>query len=132
MIELNLPGILAATLSGMILGALWYSPLLFGKAWMQAIGKTPETLGRPTGPMIGSIFASLLSACGVAILFSLAGVASLSVAVGVGLVLGLLIVFPALLSDNLFCRWGTKLLMIQSGYRVMSVVLMSLALYFVR
>ena len=54
------------------------------------------------------------------------------VAVGVGLVLGLLIVFPALLSDNLFCRWGTKLLMIQSGYRVMSVVLMSLALYFVR
>jgi Protein of unknown function (DUF1761) len=82
--------------------------------------------------MIGSIFASFLSACGVAILFSLAGVASLSVAVGIGLVLGLLIVFPALLSDNLFCRWGAKLLMIQSGYRVVSVVLMSLALYFVR
>ena len=27
-----------------ILGALWYSPLLFAKPWMRALGKTQEEL----------------------------------------------------------------------------------------
>ena len=40
----NLIGILVATLIGMVLGAIWYSPMLFGKQWMKSIGKTPETL----------------------------------------------------------------------------------------
>ena len=127
----NLPGILVAALAGMFLGALWYSPLLFGKAWMRAIGKTPETLGLPTGPMIGSMIASVLSAVGVSLIFFLIGVDSLDVALGVGMILGLLIIFPALLSDNLFCGWGSRLLLIQSGYRVLSVVLMSLVMQLV-
>ena len=127
----NLPGILVAALAGMFLGALWYSPLLFGKAWMRAIGKTPETLGLPTGPMIGSMIASVLSAVGVSLIFFLIGVDSLDVALGVGMILGLLIIFPALLSDNLFCGWGSRLLLIQSGYRVLSVVVMSLVMQLV-
>jgi len=131
MTELNITGILVATVAGMILGALWYSPLLFGNAWMKCIGKTPDTLGKPTVPMIGSVIASLLSATGVALVFSLIEVSSLPVAIGTGLILGLLIIFPALLSDNLFCGWGAKLLVIQSGYRATSVILMSLAMYYV-
>ena len=112
----------------MALGALWYSPLLFGEKWMQSIGKTPDTLGSSTLPMIGSVAASLMTAIGVAIIMSLTGVSSLSAGFGVGLTLGVLIVFPALLSDNLFCGWGNQLLLIQSGYRVLSILLMSLVL----
>ena len=41
----NWPAILAATVAGMLLGALWYSPLLFGKAWMRALGKTEAEVG---------------------------------------------------------------------------------------
>ena len=37
------------------LGALWYSPVLFGKQWMQRVGKPPETLGSSTLPMAGSV-----------------------------------------------------------------------------
>jgi len=131
MIELNLLGILVATITGMVLGALWYSPVLFQRQWMAGIGKTPETLGSQTAAMIGSIVASLLSAIGVSLLFTLCGIASLSGAVSLGAILGLFIIFPALLSDNLFCGWGTPLLMIQSGYRVLSVLLMSVAIYYV-
>lgn len=94
-------------------------------------GKTRETLGSPTLPMIGSVFASLLSAIGVALLHSWIGVDSFTLSLGLGLALGLLIIFPALLSDNLFCDWGWDLLFIQSGYRVLSVVLMSLAIYWI-
>lgn len=127
---LSVFGIIAATVVGMVLGALWYSPLLFGNLWMKAIGKTPDTLGSATGPMIGSVVACFMKALGVAILFKLIGVDSLSMAVGVGLILGLLFIFPAMLSDSLFCGWGTPLLLIQSGYRALSVVLMSIAMCF--
>ena len=131
MIELNLLEILAATVIGMVLGALWYSPILFGNAWMKCIGKTPETLGNPTIAMTGSIFASLLTAVGISLIFSIVNTTDLSTAIGIGAILGLLIIFPALLSDSLFCGWGNQLLMIQSGYRVISVFLMSLAVYFI-
>ena len=124
--DLNMIGIIASTFIGMILGALWYSPLLFGSQWMLAIGKTPQTIGSTTGPIIGSIFANLLTAIGVSIIFALVGVDTLSTGVGVGLILGFLVVFPAMLSDNLFCGWGSRLLLIQSGYRLLSILLMSL------
>lgn len=129
---LNIVGILAATFIGMVLGALWYSPLLFGKQWMESIGKTPETLGSATGPMVGSVIASLMTAIGISIIysFSLIEVGSLSQGIVFGLTLGVLIIFPAMLSDSLFCGWGNRLLIIQSGYRVVSVLLMSVALIY--
>lgn len=36
--KINYLAIVAATLSTFVLGALWYSPLLFGKAWMRVNG----------------------------------------------------------------------------------------------
>ncbi|MDG2090191.1 MAG: DUF1761 domain-containing protein [Gammaproteobacteria bacterium] len=128
---LNILGVIVATFIGMILGALWYSPVLFGKQWMNCIGKTPESLGSATGPMIGSIIASLMTAIGISLIFSLIAVESLSQGITVGLTLGVLIIFPAMLSDSLFCGWGNRLLIIQSGYRVISVLLMSIALVYI-
>ena len=123
--------VLAGTVVGMVLGAIWYSSMAFGPAWMASIGKTPDTLGSPTLPMIGSVVASLLSALGVALLSAGLGIASLAQALCLGLTLGLLIVFPALLSDNLFCGWGGKLLLIQSGYRVLAITLMAVAMFYI-
>jgi hypothetical protein len=34
--QINYLGVLVAALSTFILGGLWYSPMLFGKAWMRA------------------------------------------------------------------------------------------------
>jgi len=131
MIELNWLGIAIATLVAMALGAFWYSPIAFGTLWMKSIGKTPETLGSQTLPMIGGVAANLLTAVGVAVLFSLLCVSSLQMALCVGVILGFFIIFPALLSDNLFCGWGSKLLMIQVGYRATVVILMSLVMHYV-
>lgn len=90
MLEVNMLGILLATLAGMLLGAIWYSPLLFGSAWMKCIGKSPETLGSTTVPMLGSIIASLLTAIGIALLFSMIGPTDLRTALIAGVILGLL------------------------------------------
>ncbi len=43
-ISFNYLSILVATVSTFLLGGLWYSPVLFGRAWMQEMGFTDETL----------------------------------------------------------------------------------------
>lgn len=40
----NYLAILTATVSTFMLGGLWYSPLMFGRAWMQEMGFTDESI----------------------------------------------------------------------------------------
>lgn len=42
--DLNLVPVIIAGVINMILGALWYSPLVTGKLWMRSMGKTEEEL----------------------------------------------------------------------------------------
>jgi hypothetical protein len=128
--DLSVIAILGATILGMFLGALWYSPLLFGHQWQRSIGKTQDDLGNMTGPMIGSIIANLITAIGLTFLFSIVPIADIYAAITLGLLLGLFIIFPALLSDNLFCGWGISLLLIQSGYRILTVLFMSILIFY--
>jgi hypothetical protein len=130
-VELGLIDTLAAAASGMILGTVWYSMSVFGQKWLQALGKTPQTMADPTVPMIGAVITCLLTALGMALLHSLIGISSFADAALLGLLVGILIIFPAMLSDNLFCGWGTTLLLIQGGYRVVTVLVMSVVLFLV-
>jgi hypothetical protein len=51
--DVNVLSILVATISAFVLGGLWYSPLLFGKAWQKANGfgegEPPAAGGRVFG-----------------------------------------------------------------------------------
>jgi hypothetical protein len=47
----NLWALLVATLVRMIVGMLWYSPLLFRKPWLRLSGTTPE-LEKEVGPKL--------------------------------------------------------------------------------
>jgi hypothetical protein len=67
MMMLNYVAILAAAVAAWIVGAVWYTVL--GKAWMSALGWTPEQIAAaraarrmPIGPMILSFFAELIMA----------------------------------------------------------------------
>ena len=42
MMPLNMWAVLGGGVLAMIIGALWYSPLLFAKSWMSAVGLTEE------------------------------------------------------------------------------------------
>lgn len=53
MIEINYPLVLIATFAQFILGALWYSPILFGKTWMKIMENTdsPEQMKKKSKAM---------------------------------------------------------------------------------
>lgn len=61
---MNLVPLIAAAIAGVAAGAIWYSPYLFGRAWMKSVGLTEQS-ARKRGmalPMISSIVAALLLA----------------------------------------------------------------------
>ena len=41
---INIWAVLVATAVYFVIGSLWYSPSLLGKAWLKSIGKTQEEL----------------------------------------------------------------------------------------
>ena len=42
--NVNIVAVLIAALLTFVLGAFWYSPILFARQWMQAQGYTPEKI----------------------------------------------------------------------------------------
>jgi hypothetical protein len=44
--SINLPAVLVATIYTMVVGFLWYSPLLFAKPWMKEMGYDPNDKAR--------------------------------------------------------------------------------------
>lgn len=62
---INWLAVFAAALSAFVIGGLWYSPVLFGKIWMQANGFTVEQVAgfNKARAFVGSfIFALVMSA----------------------------------------------------------------------
>ena len=45
-VTLNYTAIIAATIAQMIIGALWYSPLMFGNIWMKLAGVKKEDISK--------------------------------------------------------------------------------------
>lgn len=58
---LNWLAIIVAAISAFVVGALWYSPVLFGKAWMRANNFTEESMkGANMGKIFGFAFLWIL------------------------------------------------------------------------
>lgn len=43
--DINLTAVLVASVAYMIIGFLWYSPMLFGKSWVKASGMNKKGMG---------------------------------------------------------------------------------------
>ena len=122
---MNWVAIIVATVVSMVLGALWFSPMVFQKPWMaMRVDKTP-----PSGnasPMLYVITAvgALVSAITLDWIIGLAGVSTLVGGALIGLYAGLGFVAPAILSDNLFNERPFKLYLIVAGFPVVGLLVM--------
>lgn len=121
--EINYLAVLAATVSAFVLGGLWYSPLLFAKAWMAAAGITPEQTRRAgMAKVFGVSFVwSLLGALVFAMFLGPAP--SLGLGIGAGFSAGLFWVAGSFAINYEFEQRPLKLLLINGGYHTIQYTL---------
>lgn len=126
MVSINYFAVLVAALIPMIIGALWYSPILFAKQWMKLIGKTEADIkkGNPTKGYIGSFLGALVMSYVLAHIVVLTNSTSISGGLQAGFWAWLGFVATTHLSMYLFENKPLKLYAINVGYYLVALPLM--------
>jgi len=120
--------VLLATLATMILGFVWYSPVLFGNFWVKQVGKNMEDMSG-SSPLT-YVWTALTALVGVFILALLLTMTS-EVSVSTGLTAGLLVgigISAKIGMNFLFEDRKLGLFLITIGYHLVSYVIAGLIL----
>ncbi len=122
-----LPVVVAAVVAFAI-GGLWYSPLLFARAWMRAHGHTDETVRRMQA-QAGRAYAvsfvcDLVMALALAILLERVGVVNVLTGVKVGALVGIGFAATTGLTANMFSDKPLTAYLIDAGYQVVFLTVM--------
>jgi len=126
--QINLWAVLAAGVASLFLGGLWYSPALFGNAWMRASGITEEKARAANmGAVMGSSFVLSLIGAAVFALF-LGPQPELGFAIGAGFSAGLCWVAGSFGINYLFEQRPLRLFFINGGYHTLQYTLIGVIL----
>jgi Protein of unknown function (DUF1761) len=123
-VDLNWIAIIVATIIPIVLGALWYSPVLFAEPWMRAVGRTREELGDASLGYLLSAIGAFLSAYVLARVVKWAEVDDLWNGALVGFFVWAGFVATVLGVTTFFAGRPRSLWAINSGYQLVSLVLM--------
>jgi hypothetical protein len=110
-----LPSLIAA-LSAFILGGLWYSPVLFGKAWQREAGLSDERLKNSNTALVFGVSFILCLIAAVAFSMVIGTEPSFFMALHSGIGVGLAWVATSLGVNYLFELKSLKLWLINAGY----------------
>jgi len=131
----NLWAVLVSALATMVIGFVWYSPLLFATPWMTLMGYDPNDkakiaeLQKSAGPSYGlALIASVLSAAVLGKLISVTHITSALYGVKMSLAVWLGFVTTVQLTNSLFARQRARLYLINTGYQLVCYVVMGVIL----
>ncbi len=128
--QINYLAVGGAALATIFIGALWYSPLLFGDRWAKAHGYSEEQLKKNFGrAFIVSLFCYVVMAFVLAVLVSYTGVST----VPQGAFLGLLVWVGFLATLGLTAQTHSQgkplsIYLIDTGYQLVYAVVMGVIL----
>jgi hypothetical protein len=120
--QINYLAVGVAALSSFLIGGLWYSPILFAKAWMREAGLSEDELGKNVGRTFGLAFAlSLLIAFNLAAFLGPDATWSWGMTAGV---LAAVWVGGSMAITYAFERRSAMLTMIDAGYHLVTYAVM--------
>ena len=127
-IQLNYWAIIAAALSTFLIGGIWYSPALFGKAWMRENGFTEESMKSANMIRIFglSFFLGLIAAVNLAMFMGPENKPLMGALWGFLAGFGWVATFVGM--HYLFERKSFKLFLINAGYSILSLTVMGIIL----
>lgn len=131
LVEINYWAVLTCGIISMIIGFVWYSPILMGRTWMEEIDKTEDEMKKGFNPFITY---GLSFVCNLFIAFSLAQMmvhSNVNTVAG-GIRLAFLcwigfIVAPMVI-NSLFEGKSFKLLLIDSGHHLIVILVFGIVL----
>ncbi len=121
--------VLVAAIVGYALGAIWYSPLLFSKPWMQLQGFKEEDLKDGWGKaMIITFITTFLTAYVLEAVIATWNITYWGHAIPITFLFGVFLYGGNQLSDSLYSRRPMKLFWITFMYRFVMILVMSIIL----
>jgi hypothetical protein len=127
----NLLAVLVSALATMVVGFVWYSPVLFARPWMVLMGYDPNDkakiaeMQKSAGPSyMLSLVASLVSAAVLGKIIVIATINSPLYGMKMGLAVWLGFVTTVQLTNSLFSRQPAKLYAINTGYQLVCFLAM--------
>jgi Protein of unknown function (DUF1761) len=129
-VSINFLAVFVAGVAYMILGALWYSPLLFGNAWMKGIGKTKEQVAKDFSPVnyILAIILSFIAAYGIARLMLWSGGNTVVDAIKISIVCGVCFVLATIGVNDVFEKRVKCLTVINILYHLVGFIVIGIIL----
>lgn len=123
-VTINFMAVLLAAASTMVVGYVWYSMPVFGKAWMKLIGKSEDDLKKGATQAYALMFVlSLLMAYVLAHFIGYANAYTLSGGAQAGFWAAIGFVVPVLGSDAIFSGKPRNLFLITAGYQVVAITI---------
>ncbi len=124
-IAINIWALVVAAVVKFLFGWLWYAPFLFGNAWAQMTGITPEKM-KPTLPkvIVGDLITSFIMAFVLVHAVRYAGATTAGEGAMVGFLNWLGFVFVATFMAVLYEKRPLKLFLINNGYLLLSLLAM--------
>jgi hypothetical protein len=121
-VGVNIIAVIVCAVVNMIVGSLWYSPVLFAKPWMQLVGIKFDEKPNP-GPLYAvTAVAALVAAFVLAEVIALTKTAGVVGGIEVGLVVAIGFVATTTLPDYIFAGRPTKLYVINVGYQFVALI----------
>ena len=127
----NLWAVLVSALATMVVGFVWYSPLLFARPWTILMGYDPDDkaklaeMQKSAGPSyMLSLVASLASAAVLGKIIAVATINTPLYGMKVGLAVWLGFVTTVQFTNALFSRQRNKLYLINTGYQLVCYLVM--------
>jgi uncharacterized protein DUF1761 len=128
---INFWAVLSAAIASMILGFLWYSPLLFAKPWMRLMGvdsndkaKLAE-MQKDAGKLYAiSFLASVVAAVVLGKFINITSVNTIPYGMKVGFAVWVGFVATVQLTGSLFSKQPTLLFVINTGYQLVCYLAM--------
>jgi len=121
----NLLAVLVAAVASMVVGFLWYSPLLFATPWIKLMGYDPndkskmEEMRKGAGKLYAiSFICSSVAALVLGRIIHIAAMHTVLHGVKIGVAVWLGFVTTVQLTDALFGRKPFKLYLINTGYQL--------------
>ena len=126
---INFFAVLVAAIAAMVIGSLWYSPFLFGKAWMRMRGLDPrsmESMSFPLNLMALEFVCALVAAYVLGIFSLLFGAHTVFAAVFLAFLIWIGFYVTQQLSEVLWEERPFGLFLINASQRLVSLLLMAL------